>query len=473
MRSTMLRRRDLLKTMAIGAGGVAMARALRAAESAGARRPNVIFVLTDDLGWGDPKSYGHPYMKTPALDRLAREGTSFTQFYVNNPVCSPSRTAFMTGHFPARHRVHQHFAHPKQNKARGMPDWLDPDVVTVTDMMKKAGYTTAHFGKWHLTNSHSADAPSPSAYGIDDHRTVNSSGPGWANKTPYFRAKSTGLFVDETIRFMKKVKGKPFFVNLWTLVPHATLKPTPQELKVYEDLAVDKGRFQSYMRTYLHKAPRMLSQMKVYCAAVTGMDKALGRLLKALDEMGLADNTLIFFTSDNGPEDYHVGNARNAGVGSPGAFRGRKRSIYEGGVRTSCIVRWPGRVPAGRVDDESVLTGVDFLPTMCKLAGVAAGDIQPDGEDVSDVLLGKSRPRRKPIMWEWRGGVAGDRTYAPPKLAVRQGRWKLLVNPDGSRVELYDIPNDPGERKNLAKERGDLAGRLSKQVLAWKKTLPK
>jgi N-acetylgalactosamine-6-sulfatase len=467
---SILGRRSFLKTASLGAAAVSFGRFARAVEAK--NRPNIIFILTDDMGWGDPKCFGHPFMKTPNIDRIAKQGTIFTQFYVNNPVCSPSRTAFMTGHFPARHRVHQHFATARQNAARNMPNWLDPDVTTVTKLLKKAGYATGHFGKWHLSSMSIPNAPLPDKYGIDDSATRRSR-PKWRGRIPYYRAKSTGLFVDETLRFIRACKGKPFYVNLWTLVPHATLKPTPEELKVYEDLKVNEKQFTGYMRKYLAEAPELTAQMKVYCAAVTGMDKALGRLFDELEKMGLAENTLIFFTSDNGPEDYHVRNASNAGAGSPGVFRGRKRSLYEGGVRTSLVVRWPARVKASRRDEQSVITGVDWLPTVCKLAGVDIGDIKGDGEDVSDILTRKTRPRKKAIFWEWRGGISGDQTYRPPKLAVREGKWKFFVNPDGSAAELYDIPADSEERTNLAKKHPDTARRLKEKLLAWKKTLPK
>ena len=483
-------RRGFLRTVGLAAAALAAPRLVtgatveeedakpQAAAAAGAHatRPNIIFILTDDLGWGDPNCFGHPFMKTPNLDRLAKQGTMFMQFYVNNPVCSPSRTAFMTGHYPARHRVHQHFASPRQNKARSMPDWLDPKATTVTRLLREAGYATGHFGKWHLSGGWSKDAPAPSAYGIDDSRTRTGTGPTWeAGKDPYFRAHSTGLFVDETLRFIKasRRKDKPFYVNLWTLVPHATLKPTPEELKAYAGLKVDPSQFKGTMASYARQAKTLDAQAKVYCAAVTGMDKAIGRLMDELDKLRLAEDTLIFFTSDNGPEDYHIRNASNAGMGSPGPYRGRKRSIYEGGVRTSCIARWPGRVKAGHVDRESVITAVDWLPTVCKLAGIAVPDIRPDGEDVSDILLGKARPRRKSIFWEWRGGVSGNQNYRPPGLAVREGKWKLLVNPDGSRQELYDIPADGAERENLLKTHPTVANRLTQKLLAWKKTLPK
>jgi len=435
-------------------------------------RPNVIFILLDDQGWADAASLGHPYMKTPNIDRLVGEGTRFAQFYTSNPVCSPSRTAFMTGHFPARHRIHQHLATHEQNDQRGMPDWLDPDATTVCDLFHEAGYATAHFGKWHLGSG--PGAPDPGAYGIDVHRTVNSTGPGWetVQKDPYFRAKSTGLFVDETIRFIRAHKGRPFYVNLWTLVPHAKLNPTPEELAVYEDLRVDPDDFPSWMRAYLRDAPHPTEQMKVFCASMTGLDRAIGRLLDFLDAEGLADNTAIFFSSDNGPEDYLIRNASNAGVGSPGPLRARKRSLYEGGVRTPLIVRWPGHVEAGRVDETSVLTAVDLLPTVCKLAGGDLPDVRPDGEDASDVLLNGPRSRSKPIFWEWRGRVAGDSEYCPPRLAVRDGRWKLFCNDDGSDVQLYDVPADPEERTNVADANAEVVARLKRQVLAWKKTLP-
>jgi arylsulfatase A-like enzyme len=206
---------------------------------------------------------------------------------------------------------------------------------------------------------------------------------------------------------------------------------------------------------------------------VTGLDTAIGRLLATLEELGLSENTLIFFSSDNGPEDYRIGNAANAGVGSPGVFRARKRSIYEGGVRTPCVAYWPGKVPGARVDEQSVMTGVDWLPTVCGLAGVKPPDINGDGEDVSDMLLGKPRPRKMPIFWEWRFGVAGGGAYKPPRLAVRDGNWKLFVEPDGSGAELYDIPADPREASNLAAKHPEVVRKLSGKLLAWKKTLPK
>jgi N-acetylgalactosamine-6-sulfatase len=449
-----------------------------ASRSAAADRPNVILILTDDQGWGDAHFAGHPYVKTPHLDRLASQGTWFRQFYVASTVCSPSRCALMTSHYPARHQIHGHFADHALNQARHMPDWLDPQTVTVTRLLRDAGYATGHFGKWHLGSG--AGAPTPGDYGIDAHRTVNANGPALGGDVraeqnePFFRAKSTAMIVDETIAFIRANKGRPFYVNVWTLLPHAPLKPTPEQLAPYATLSprADDPAFGHWMQQYLGAARDLKSQMQVFCASLTDLDAQLGRLMQALDELKLADNTIVFFTSDNGPEDYRIGNAANAGVGSAGPLRARKRSMYEGGIRTFGLLRWPGRVPAGRVDETSVLGGVDWLPTVCKLAGVTVpDDVRPDGEDVSDIWLGRPRPRRKPLHWEWLFRVWGDE-YHPPMLAIRDGPWKLFVNHDGSRVELYDIPRDVAERQNVADAHPEIVKDLTAKALAWQKSLP-
>jgi arylsulfatase A-like enzyme len=446
----MLRRRDFLKAAAAALAPAAFAQK--------GQPPNIIFILADDLGWGDLGCYGHPNIKTPGLDRLARQGTQFTQFYVNGSVCSPSRSAFMTGHFPARHRVHGHFADAALNEARGMPNWLDPTVVTLPRLLKQAGYSTAHFGKWHLGSG--PGAPAPDVYGFEDHRTVNANGPSWDQTDRFFRARSTQLIVDETIRFIEQNRNKPFYVNVWSLLPHATLDPTEEQLKPYERFAPG-GQVP-------HKGAT-----QIYYASVSALDREIGRLLARLDELGLAANTLVFFSSDNGPEDIHIRNASHSGVGSSGPFRGRKRSLYEGGVRLPFLVRWPGHVPAGRVDNNSVLTAVDFLPTLSKLAAVEVpAQWKLDGEDVGDIFFGRSRARIMPILWEWRFNIAGDVLNRSPILAIREGDFKLLINPDRSRTELYNIPRDPSELDNLAQDHPEIVERLAKQVLAWQKTLP-
>jgi N-acetylgalactosamine-6-sulfatase len=441
------------------------------------RKPNVIFILTDDQGWGDAKFAGHPYVKTPNLDRLAKEGTWLRQFYVAATVCSPSRTAFMTSHYPARHLVHGHFSDHAANAARSMPDWLDADVTTLPDLLKQAGYATAHFGKWHLGGG--KGAPAPEAYGFDVSKTVNSNGPslGDEGKEPYFRARSTAMIVDETIGFAKANKDKPFYVNMWTLVPHAALKPTPEQLAVYAELQpkADDPAFGEWTRKYYANAKDLRSQMQVFCASLTDLDTQIGRLLDSLDELGLTNDTLIFFSSDNGPEDYRVSNAANAGVGSAGPLRARKRSMHEGGIRTFGLVRWPGKVPAGRVEENAITGGVDFLPTIAALAGVKVpANLAPDGEDKSALWLGAAAtPRQAPLHWEWISGVQGAQDgYQPPPLCVRDGDWKLFVDHAGKKAQLFDIPKDPGEHQDVAAENPEVVKELTAKALAWAKTLP-
>jgi N-acetylgalactosamine-6-sulfatase len=449
---------------------------LLASIEAAERRPNVIFILTDDQGWNDAHFAGHPYVKTPNLDKFAAQSTWFRQFYVAATVCSPSRAAFMTSHSPARHLIHGHFADHNANAARAMPDWLDLKATTLASLLKGAGYATAHFGKWHL--GHGAGAPPPRDYGFDVSKTVNSNGAqlGDEAKDPYFRAKSTALIVDETIQFIKEHKDGPFYVNAWTLLPHAPLKPTPEQLKVYESLApsANDPEFGPWMQKYLANAKDLKSQMQIFCASLTDLDTQLGRLFAALDEMGLSDNTIVFYSSDNGAEDYRIGNAANAGVGNTGPLRARKRSMYEGGIRTFGLLRWPGHVAAGQRDQTSVIGGVDFLPTICKLTGVEVpANVQPDGEDVSDIWLGKSRARTKPLYWEWLFNVQGkDDGYMPPMLALRDGDWKLFVSHKGDNAQLYNIPKDAGEEHDVAAANPEIVKTLTTKALAWAKTLP-
>lgn len=420
-------------------------------------RPNIIFILADDLGWGDLSCYGNTFIQTPNLDRLAKNGTLFTHFYVNGSVCSPARSAFMTSMYPARNRIHGHFATPELNTARGMGQFLEPKVPNVASTLKQAGYTTAHIGKWHLGNG--SGGPPIEAYGFDFAGSGEGSGAGINRGDRHYRAHSSRLFVDEALKFIAGRGDKPFYLQLWTLVPHATLNPTPEQMAPFE--------------RFSNPDLPLKSARTIYYASLADLDQQIGRLMDELGKLGLADSTAIFFSSDNGPEDIYVTNAGHSGVGSAGPFRGRKRSLYEGGVRTPFIARWPGKIPAGRIDDTSVVSGVDLMPTVCRLAGVAmpAGHAA-DGEDVSDILFGQSRPRSKPLMWEWRFNIAGHVWNRSPQLAIRDGDWKLLLNPDRTRVELYDLPRDPMQVGNVAAAHPEIVARLSVQVLAWHQAMP-
>ncbi len=432
------------------------------------RPPNFIFILGDDWGWGDLGCFGHSRLATPNLDRMAAEGTRYTQFYVNAPVCSPSRAAFMTGRFPGRLGIHTIFASPEQNRAHGVPDFMDPTVPTLPRLLQEAGYVCAHFGKWHLGRG--ASAPDPGAYGFDVHRSTHSSGPSWpgigevteqGQTAAAFQPRSTEAIVDETIAFIEEHRERAFYVQAWLLDPHAVLNPTPEQMAPYRSLSPKGVPYPG--------APT------IYYAVITNADRQLGRLLAKLDELGLSEHTVVVFTGDNGPEDLVIPNASHSAAGSPGPFRGRKRSLYEGGVRMPLIVRWPGHTPAGRVDDDSVLGGVDLLPTFCRLAGAplaASLAAELDGEDISDAFAGHVHRRTKPLLWEWRFSIPGHPLHKSPRLAIRQGHWKLLLNPDYSRVELYDIPADPMELSNQASHHPDVVSELAAKVLEWQATLP-
>lgn len=330
------------------------------------------------------------------------------------------------------------------NRKTGVPDFLDPKTPTVTGLLKKAGYATAHFGKWHLGRQ---KAPDPGAYGIDAHRTTTTTAtaPTWENENaPEMKAPSTALIVDETIGFIKANKARPFYVNVWTRLPHSPLHPSEQQLEPYQHLRPDANL-------------PYLAARQIYYASITDIDTQVGRLMAALEDMELTNNTLVIFSSDNGPEEMEVRNASYS---------------YEGGVRAPFVVRWPQHVPAGRVDDTSVLSAVDFLPTVCKLAGAPLPKVVADGEDIGDVLRGKTRSRAKPLFWEWRFNILGPALNRSPMLALRAGEWKLLMNPDKSRVELYNVGKDPMEVDNQADRHPDVVDRLSKQLLSWRQSLP-
>jgi N-acetylgalactosamine-6-sulfatase len=419
--------------------------------------PNILFILADDMGWGDLSCYGNPRMRTPNLDRLAAQGTLFTQFYVNGPVCSPTRSAFMTGMFPARNRIHGHFATEELNRQRAMPNFLDPKVPNIASALRSAGYRTGHFGKWHLGRW--TGAPLPDAYGFERHMSVSSNETRWEEMAPGFRARSSKWIVDNALEFIRNGPGsRPFYAQLWMLLPHAPLAPTPEQLEPF-------GKLQPGPHVPWPGA------QQIYNASLRDLDTEIGRLFAELEKDGLDKETLVLFSSDNGPEDIHIVNASHSAFGSPGPFRGRKRSLYEGGVRVPGIFRWPGQIPAGRVDTQSVVSGVDLFPTAAILAGLPA-PAGVDGEDISDILRGRSRPRRTALHWEWRFNIAGYALNRSPILSIREGDWKLLFNPDGSRVELYNIPADPMEMDNLASVQQAVVNRLKTKALAWQKTLP-
>jgi N-acetylgalactosamine-6-sulfatase len=462
-----MQRRAFLQTL--GAGGLGLAAGRRAGRSAEApRRPNVLFILADDLGWGDLSCYGQPRLRTPALDRLAREGTLFTQYYQGGSVCSPSRACLLTGRWPAEFRIHGHYATAEQNTQRDMSQCLDPQAATLPKLLRAGGYYTAHVGKWHLglPAGTPRDAAALRCYGFDEARWLDAQGEIEGKVESLWgvpnRPRATKVLVDETITVLERARNQPqpFYCELWLNDPHAPLAPSAEQRKPYRGGTPDG----------------FTSPFEVYAGTVAEMDRQLGRLLAKLDELGLARDTIVVFSSDNGPEDIEIGNASWSGVGSAGPLRGRKRSLYEGGVRVPFLVRWPAALPAGGVNDQTVVSGADLLPTLCELAGVSlSAEVQATqrGQSVAAALRGDHGLRRaRPLFWEWRFRVFNHPWNRSPILAVRDGQWKLLLNPDRSRVELYDIPADPAEQYNQAAQQPAVVERLSALALAWQQTLP-
>ena len=366
----------------------------------------------------------------------------------------------MTGQYPARHRIHRHLTGSHQrNAALKMADFLDPNVTLLTKLMQEHGYRTGHFGKWHLGST--ADSPPFAEYGIDVHYTSNSR----YGKLNVPQHQTTERMVDEAIDFIKANREQPFYVNLWTLVPHTTLDTTDEQMAPYAEWGPHGAA----------KERGFSTPAQVYYGAVTDMDYHLGRLIQTIDDLGLAEETLIVFSSDNGPEDISGIRAGHSAIGTAGPFRGRKRSLYEGGVRVPFIARWKGHTPAGRVDDESIVSAVDLLPTFCRLAGIELPDrYQPDGQDMSQVLSGKPAQRSRPLFWDWTGIQAGHTSNMSPSLALRSGKWKFLMNPDGSRQELYDFEADPQcmELDNVADRYPVEVERFSRMLREFKASIP-
>jgi N-acetylgalactosamine-6-sulfatase len=417
-------------------------------------KPNIIFIFADDWGYGDLGIHGSGFCKTPRLDRMAQEGTDFQNFTVNHSVCSPSRTAIMTGQFPARHSVHQHFASLEHHQNAGMPDWLDPQAPMLPRILQAAGYATAHFGKWHLSNTHVKDAPLPPAYGYDVYGAFN-----LPSQAP--EQMPTVETIPRAVEFIQQNKDRPFFINLWIHETHTPHYPLPEYLEAFENLN---------------------EQQQVYAAIVAEADAGVGLILDTLKRLNLDQQTLVIFSSDNGPEwtgkkretdDNSTGPGLGSyySVGETGGLKGSKRSLYAGGIRVPFIARWPGVIPAGQVNRDSVLTAVDLLPTFVELAGAAVPEgYRSDGESLAAALRGEHFERRKSIYWEWR--AARKNPILWPHLGIRKGPWKLLWNEALGQAELYHIGRDWAEQDDQSARQPEIVEDLKAELRTWKARLP-
>ena len=444
--------------------------------------PNVVFFLIDDLGWEDVGFMGSRYYRTPRIDQLAADGVVFTDAYSGGPSCKPTRAALISGQYPPRSgviatgRTTRGADYARRLLVPATETKLKPAVVTLAEAFKAAGYTTGHIGKWHMGAPPKAG---PSEHGFDlniggDHRgRLDGNG----HFSPYDNLLNlpqgsegeylTDRLTDEAIAFIDANADRPFFLYFSHYAVHPPIQAKPKMIPHYEQI------------------PKAQRQGKPgYAAMVESVDESVGRIADRLDELGLTDNTIIVFTSDNG------GNLRATSMPS---LRDGKGTLYEGGVRVPTFVSWPGVTPAGARTDH-VVTSVDFYPTLMELIGAnAPSNAVLDGVSFADVVrTGKSAAPRSPIYWHfpaYTGLKSGSRRTPiykrflaylqlvepseryefrmTPATAVRDGRWKLIEFFEDGQLELYDLGNDRAETTNLALERPAIVAQLRKELHRW------
>lgn len=428
------------------------------------RPPNIVFLLADDLGWGDLDCYGQRWIRTPYLDRLAREGTRFTDAYAGCSVCAPSRSVLMTGY---------HMGHTSvRANTGGIP--LREEDFTVAELLRQAGYATGCFGKWglgdigtdgvpwkqgfeeffgylHQVHAHFYYPP----YLWENDRKFPLPGNEKGGRVTY----SHDVIVARALEFIRKRRDRPFFCYVAFTIPHLELLVPEDSLAEYRGKIPEEKPYRDPRNHYAAQDyPRA-----AYAAMITRMDRDIGRILALLAELGLERDTIVFFSSDNGGAGRLWGDEF---FQSWGPFRGHKQNLYEGGIRVPMIVRWPGRVPAGRVS-RFAWSFQDFLPTAAELAGAAAPR-GIDGKSVLPTLLGDTQKPNEFLYWELprydaKTGVFRDRL---PMQALRRGDWKLIRPVADGPLELYDLGQDPGETRDLAAKQPQVVRRLEKLMLA-------
>jgi len=422
----------------------------------GAEKPNIVFVLIDDLGWMDLSCQGNRRIDSPNVDRLARQGMRFTDAYAAAPVCSPTRASIVTGKSPARLHLTTHLPgrfFPKDGRPQPAEiiDDLPLEHVTVAERLKEAGYTTAFMGKWHLTTGGSLGKREfhPERQGFD----VNLGGCALGGPPSYFdpyriptlenRRPGEYLpdrFADEAVDYIRANRSRPFMLFLWNYTVHWPMQAKNDVLAKYEKRGLGPG----------------LKDAR-YGAMIESMDAAFGRIVAAIDELNLAERTLIVFMSDNGGFD---------GVADNRPLRESKGYLYEGGIRVPLIVRWPGVVPPGTICREPVIS-TDFYPTLLAAAGVKPDENAPcDGENLMPLLKQTGGLKRTEIFFHFPNYA----WHMDNRLgsAVRQGDFKLIEYFDDGSVELYNLAEDLGEKRDLSKQMPEKAAELKLKLHAWR-----
>ena len=430
-------RRKFLRDMSVGSLGAVSAVELLAskdssAASSAGRKPNIIFILADDLGYGDVGCYGQKTIKTPSLDRMAREGMRFTQCYAGSTVCAPSRCCLMTGYHTGHARVRGNKRHP-----------LLPEDVTVAEILKEKGYATGIIGKWGIGEPETTGIPNKQGFDewfgyLNQHHAHNYY-PDlvWKNTTMYFldnKKYSHDEFTREGLDFVKRHKDHPFFLYLAYTIPHANNEKGKEGMEVPSD------------EPYTNEP--WPQQQKNHAAMITRLDRDVGQLFSLLKELGIDEDTIVFFSSDNGP--HREGGADPEFFNSSGPLRGIKRDLYEGGIRVPTMVRWPGKIQAGSVSD-GVWAFWDFPPTAAELAGTKAPR-GIDGISIVPALMGKPLPNREYLYWEFH-----ERGF---KQAVRMGDWKAVRLGLEKPIELYNLKDDIAEKNNIADRNPSIVARI-------------
>ena len=440
-------------------------------------KPNILFIVTDDLGWSDLKCYGADLHETPNIDRLAKKGVRFVNSYAAAPVCSPTRASLMTGKYPARlnFTIWSEAASVAERKNQEAYKFLPPQTlenlpleeVTIAEILKENGYLTAHIGKWHLgdlmhfpetqgfdVSVAASQRGAPPTYfypykgeAFGEFRFVgnlgiNSEGRYFADRKGEYL---TDRLTDEAIKIMSDAGSRPFFLNLWFYNVH-----TPLEAK-----SADIAYFKNKLSTGFHH------QNETYAAMVKSVDDNVGRLLAKLDELGIADRTVVIFLSDNGG---YINEYKNKAVTSNYPLRSGKGSLYEGGIRIPTLIYLPDN-PLNGQEIETPVSTVDFFPTLLDLTGTA-GKVPVDGKSILPLLTGKKDTNliKRALYWHYPH-------YYPtttPVSAMRQGNWKFLEYLEDGRTELFDLEKDPGENRNLVAEEPDKARELGDQLRRWK-----
>lgn len=408
------------------------------ANSAGQERPNIVVVLADDMGWGDSGTYGHKITKTPNMDKLASQGVKFTQGYSACGVCSPSRAAILTGRTPYRNGVWRHLSGVHEAHLR-------ESEITYPELLREVGYETCHVGKWHLLSRQqfeNPDFPQVGEQGGYDYwmATHNNAEPSHKNPKNFIRngdpvgeveAYSAPFVADEAIHWLEEVRdeSKPFVLSVWFHEPH---KPIATDIK--------------FSSLYEGQSQRDAT----YFGNITQLDFALGKVMEALESEGVSENTLIIFSSDNGPVP--------SSGGDSGGLRGNKRNDFEGGIRVPFLAKWPGHIEPGTVSDVPVI-GTDIFPTFLDILDIPqTADRTIDGVSMLPAFEGKAVERPLPLFWRTHVSPAEDR------VAMRIGDWKIVADDTLKKFQLFNVQKDWQEKNNLVEAEPEKAAEM-KQIL--------